>query len=176
MTGHVPRIPPAEPPDPQTAALLDGSAQLTGERLNIFGVLANHPALLKRYLLLGDLFLNRGLLPARERELVILRVGRDTGSAYEVQQHEILGRAAGLTDGEIAAVAQTAADDPRWAPREAALLAATDELCASDDLTDATWQRLRADWTDAELVELLLLVGFYRMTAGFLNAARVPLQ
>ena len=45
------------------------------ETLNIFGVLGHHPKLLKRFNLMGGFLLNKGLLPERERELVILRTG-----------------------------------------------------------------------------------------------------
>ena len=43
----------------------------------------------------------------------------------------------------------------------------------SDDLTDATWSAAAAEWGEEDLIELILLVGNYRMLAGFLNAARV---
>ena len=49
----------------------------------------------------------------------------------------------------------------------------TDELCSGDDLTDATWSAAAAEWGEEDLIELILLVGNYRMLAGFLNAARV---
>jgi AhpD family alkylhydroperoxidase len=43
-----------------------------------------------------------GLLPQREVELVILRVATLRDCAYELDHHLRLGRAAGLTDDELA--------------------------------------------------------------------------
>ena len=53
--------------------------------INIFATLAKHPKMAKRFNLFGGFLLNKGLVPAREREIVILRVGwnanRSTSSA-----------------------------------------------------------------------------------------------
>jgi alkylhydroperoxidase family enzyme len=119
--------------------------------------------------------LNRGLLPAREREIVILRVGRNTGSVYEFGQHTVIGRNCGLRDDEIAALARDVSSHS-WSERDRGLIMMTDEICADDCVSDPTWQELRAGWTDAELCELVLLVGLYRMVAGFLNTMGVELD
>jgi len=170
------RIPPAEPTDDETAAALQSTDDLTGRRMNIFATMANNPRLLRRYTRLGGAFLYQGTLPARERELVILRVGRNTKSAYEVHQHLVIGRAAGLTDEEMAAITATADGPAAWSAGDALLLTATDEVCTTDTVSDATFARLAETWSDTQLVELLLLVGFYRMTAGFLNGAGVEIE
>ena len=54
-----------------------------GPILNIFRTLANHPALAKRWLVFGNHILAKSTLPARERELVILRIGWLCRSGYE---------------------------------------------------------------------------------------------
>ena len=171
-----PRIAPLSPLTPEVDEILAGSIRsVNGEPLNLFGTLAHHPKLLKRFLAFGGYFLMRGTIPAREREIVILRVGLNTGSIYEFGQHTVIGRDCGLTDIEIAAVAQrTSAHD--WSPRDRALIAMTDDICAHDCVSEPTWKELRADWTDAELSELVLLVGVYRMVAGFLNTMGVELD
>jgi alkylhydroperoxidase family enzyme len=56
------------------------------------------------------------------------------------------------------------------------LVALADELCATNNVSDATWAALAARWSDAELVELVALAGFYRMVSGFLNATGVELD
>src|SRR5690348_4898614 len=72
-----PRIPPRQAPFPDDVQETLGSTLSTpgGAPLNIFATLAHHPRLLKRFNVLGGLFLSRGLLPPRDREIVILRVG-----------------------------------------------------------------------------------------------------
>lgn len=151
--------------------MLEKSPAVDGHPLNIFGTLAHHPLLLKRYIALGGVFLRFGLLPARERELVILRTGWRTGCEYEFGQHTPLGLAAGLTGEEVARVTRPGLEG--WSPGDAALLELVDDLHRSDRASDATWARLAGRWSEPELVELLALVGFYRMTAGFLNSAGV---
>ena len=171
-----PRLKPVSPLTPEVEEILVGSIRsVNGEPLNLFGTLAHHPKLLKRFLAFGGFFLNRGVLPPREREIIILRVGMNTGSVYEFGQHTVIGRDCGLTDAEIAATAERASTHP-WSNRDRALLAMTDEICANDCVSEPTWKELRADWTDAELCELVVLVGVYRMVAGFLNTMGVELD
>ena len=79
------------------------------------------------------------------------------------------------TDAEIAATAVRASTHP-WSTRDRGLLAMTDDICANDCVSEPTWKELRAEWTDAELCELVLLVGVYRMVAGFLNTMGVELD
>jgi 4-carboxymuconolactone decarboxylase len=174
-----PRIAPvdltAETVEPELAQILEGALTHDGTPLNIFGVLGRHPKLLKRFNLLGGFLLNKGLLPAREREVVILRIGWNAQALYEFGQHTIIGKQCGLTDEEIAAL--TAAPDAHnWSDTDRDLVAMSDELSADDCVTDATWTRLAARWSEPELVELLIVAGFYRLVSGFLNSAGVQLD
>jgi alkylhydroperoxidase family enzyme len=146
-----------------------------GTSPNILTTMAHHPQLMKHFSRLGGFLLNRGLLPVREREIVILRVGWNAQSVYEFGQHTLIGGQAGLSDGEIASL--TAADPGAgWAGHERDLIAMVDELCAGDCVSDATFERLRARWSEAELVELVVCAGFYRLVSGFLNTMGVTLD
>jgi alkylhydroperoxidase family enzyme len=66
--------------------------------LNIFRTLAHNEALSKAFLQLGGHLLGGGVLPVREREIVILRTGFRSGSEYEFGQHTRIGRRGGLTE------------------------------------------------------------------------------
>jgi 4-carboxymuconolactone decarboxylase len=167
----VPRILPVKSPSPEAAETIAKLFSLDGRPLNIFTTLAHHPLLLKRYVALGGVFLAQNQIPAREREIVILRVAWLTGSAYEFGHHTRIGLEAGLDEDEIARTA--AAGTEGWQPADAALLQAADEIHAADRVGDETWAELAGRYTEAELLELLALVGFYRMTAGILNSAGV---
>jgi len=169
-----PRIPPAAEPSPEAVEVLEKSPAIDGRPLNIFGTLAHHPLLLKRYIALGGVFLRFGLIPARERELVILRTAWWTGSVYEFGQHTRLGQAAGLTPAEVARLALPHVEG--WPADDAALLAMVEDLQREDRVSDPTWEKLAGRWSEAELIGLLALVGFYRMTAGFLNSAGVEAE
>ncbi len=161
--------------DEELRATLAGALTLDGRPLNIFGVLGRHPKLLKRFNLLGGFILNKGLIPERERELVILRVGWNARAVYEFGQHTVIGKRCGLTDDEIVALTK-AAGEYDWSADDQALLAMADELTDDDCVTDTTWAALAARWDDAELVELLIVAGFYRLVSGFLNSAGVQLD
>lgn len=143
----------------------------SGEPLAIFRTLARHPRLLKRFNVLGGMFLAKGELPARERELVILRTAWRTNAEYEWAQHAVIGARVGLTDDEIANIG--AIDAPAWSEDDRQLMTFTDELLAICDVGEARWSAQRARWSDAQLIELVMLIGFYRMVAGFLNTMGV---
>ncbi len=166
-----PRIAPLTDPSPEVAEVLDKTSVRAGPPLNIFATMAHHPRLLKRFNVLGGLFLARGLLPPRERELVILRTAWRTGCEYEFGQHVLLGRREGLSDDDIRRL--TGDGSTGWAPADADLVSLADEVHDNHDVSDALWERLGRRWNQAELIELVMLAGFYGMVAAFLRATRV---
>lgn len=171
-----PRLGPVEEPSPEQAELLARYRTFSGgEPYNIFRTLVRHPKLFKRSMVLATGLLVKGNLPERLREIVILRVAWRSGSDYEWGQHVRIGRATGLTDAEMAVLATEDAEAD-WSAADRLVITVTDELCAADDLSDATWSAALAEWGETDLMELIFLVGNYRMLAGFLNAARVELD
>ena len=165
-------------PESELATLLGSSmANADGQPLNIFAVLAHHPKLLKRFNLFGGFLLNKGLIPPREREIVILRVGWNAGAVYEFGQHTLIGTEAGLTAEEIAALASPSClDDHPWDDPDRDLIRMADELCDDDCVSEITFARLAHRWDEAQLVELVICAGFYRLVSGFLNTMAVPLD
>jgi 4-carboxymuconolactone decarboxylase len=147
----------------------------SGKPLNIFGTLAHHPKLLKRFNVLGGFFLNAGLLPEREREIVILRVGHNCEAIYDFGQHTVIGMRVGITEQEISALTMPLANHA-WSNGDAALITLADELCNDNCVSDATWTLLASRWNEAELMELVMVAGFYRMVSGFLNSTGVQLD
>ena len=104
----------------------------------------------------------------------ILRVGFRAGSEYEFGQHTRLGRDAGLDDDEIARLAGSGST--QWSDEDRALVDMADELCADDVVSGPTWERLAARWNDEQLLELLVLAGYYRLVSGLLNSTGVALE
>jgi 4-carboxymuconolactone decarboxylase len=141
--------------------------------MNIFATLAHHPRLLKRWSTFGGTLLYRGELPARERELLILRTALRCRADYEWGQHVRFGLDAGLTADEIAAVAAGGPDDPAWSDDDAALLAAADELHDDAHIGDETWAALAGRWGPAQLIEICMVVGQYHLVAFTLNSLGV---
>ncbi len=170
-----PRIEPITEFDGELAEILATALSHNGKPLNIFGTLGHHPKLLKRFNLLGGFLLNKGLLPPRERELVILRVGANARAEYEFGQHTVIGLGCGLTQAEVDALVD-APDDHAWSDDDRALIALADDLHADDCVSDSTWAQLSTRWSDAQITELLVLAGFYRLVSGFLNSTGVQLD
>ena len=169
-----PRIEPLPPNDPNASSRTLGSDRNDGRPLNIFLTLAKNPGLYDAFTKLGTHLLFKGGIPAREREIVILRVGWRSQSEYEFGQHTVIGQTAGLTDNEISRLAQAELDG--WSDDDAALVRMADELCADDVVSDDTWRALGNRWKEPELLELLMLAGFYRLVSGLLNSAGVALE
>lgn len=178
MADHPLRIAPLAPADrdERTEELLATMRVpgAEGQDLNIFATLAHHPRLLKRWSAFGGVLLYRGELPARERELLILRTAWNCRAAYEWGQHVRIGLDTGLTPDEITAVGSDGgADDPAWSDDDAALLRAADELHADAHIGDETWAALAPRWTPAQLIEVCMVVGQYHLVAFTLNSLGV---
>jgi 4-carboxymuconolactone decarboxylase len=146
-----------------------------GPAPNIFATLARHPKLLKRWLVFGAHVLGKSSLPAREREILILRVGWLCRCEYEWAQHAVIGRRVGLSDDEIRRIG-LGPSAPGWDPFDAALLTAADELRADSMITDATWSALAARYDTPQLLDLVFTVGQYTLVSMALNTLGVQLD
>ncbi len=172
---HEPRIRPLDPQEADAEAREQLDRSLPGPDggpLNIFRTLANHPQLMRRWMSFGTALLLKGVLPARDRELLILRTGWNCRSEYEWGQHAAIARATGMSDGEIARVA----DGPEaagWEPFDVLLLRAADELHADACVSDATWTGLRERYDERAMIEVVFTVGQYHLVSFFLNSAGV---
>lgn len=141
--------------------------------LNIFKTLARHPDLMRRFQVFGAHVLGKSTLPARERELVILRTGFLCNSAYEFHQHTRIGLAAGLTRDEISKLQRPASE---WTGPDAALIRATDELHADQMISDATWKELSERWSEKQLMDLVFAIGQYTLVSMALNTFGVQIE
>jgi 4-carboxymuconolactone decarboxylase len=170
-----PRIPPlpAGEQNARARALL-GEVAVSGPATNIFTTLVRHPGLFRRWLPFGGKLLT-GHLPARDRELLILRTGWLCQAEYEWGQHVPLGREAGLSDGEIDRIT-AGPDDPAWSQADATLLRAADELHDDACIADATWAALAQTYDERQLIEIPMLVGHYHLVAFTLNSLGVQLE
>jgi 4-carboxymuconolactone decarboxylase len=142
---------------------------------NAITTMFHHPVLAGRFLAYTGLFLNDPALPARWRELVVLRVAWRTGSTYEWLQHVRMSPRFDITSDEVEAVSR-GAEAGTWSPFEAALLAATDQLVDRYSIDDATWSRLAAELDERQLVELPFVVGTYVAQAMAYNSFHMQLD
>lgn len=134
--------------------------------------LLRHPGLYRRYAPFAGKLLIGGKLPAKDRELAILRGAWLCTADYEWGEHVIIARSVGITSAEVESV-KHGSSDPRWSDHERAVLAATEELHSRARISDATWQTLTQSYDERQLIELPMLVGGYQMIAYVQNALRV---
>ncbi len=172
-----PRIPPLPPEerDEQQRELLDGVSASSAPAANIFSTLVRNPGLFRRWLPFGGKLLGGGKLPARDRELLILRTGWLCRAEYEWAQHREISKSIGISDEEIARVRE-GPDAPGWDPFDATLLRAADELHGDARIGDETWGELADRYDQQQLIEVPMLVGHYHMVAFTLNSLGVPLE
>ncbi|HLI67928.1 MAG TPA: carboxymuconolactone decarboxylase family protein [Caulobacteraceae bacterium] len=147
-----------------------------GRLLNIFATLAHAPKALTRFQQWGAYVLSRrNSLPAREREIVILRVGFLCQSGYEFTQHTGIGRREGLSPHEIEAIKE-GAGARNWTEAEQALIRAADELVRGHFVSDATWAALAKHFDEKQCMDVVFTVGQYTQVSMFLNTFGVQLE
>lgn len=174
-----PRIAPLDPPySPEVERSLSAMMGNSGRPpLALFRTLLRNFAAGDRIRPLGSYFLTRGTLPARERELLIHRVTARCGAEYEWGVHaEVFARPLGLSDEWIDATATAGPGHPTFDERDALLVRFVDELHETATVSDALYSEMTAHWTDEQMIELLMLAGWYHLISFVANGARVELE
>lgn len=169
-----PRVAPVERDSWNAAqkALLEPIAE-RGRLYNVHKTLANHPRLLADWLPFATYVLRDNLLPVRDREILILRIGYLCRAEYELAQHARIGKRAGLTDDDLKRIAQgpTAGG---LSDHERLLLQAVDELHADAFVSQPTWEGLSKNYSVQQMMDLVFTVGEYNMVSMALNSFGVP--
>ncbi|GLY98621.1 carboxymuconolactone decarboxylase family protein [Actinoplanes sp. NBRC 103695] len=103
-------------------------------------------------------------LPARGREIAILLVGHHHRSAFEIYAHTRAGAAAGLTSSDLAALAD-GSPPPGLSDVEDSIFQATRAILDRGTLDDDEYRDAAGVLTEAGLLELVTIVGYYNMVA-----------
>jgi len=173
-----PRIAPVQPPYTEEVAeelarWMPPKSPL--EPLKLFRTLVRRNELARAMWPLGSYLLSRRLsVGMREREVVIERVCARCGCEYEWGVHAaIFGVRAGLSDEDLTGTASRSGDDPAWDYADALLVRMVDELQDTGRIADGLWSELSARWTEEQLLDLLVLAGWYHVISYVANGARV---
>ena len=142
---------------------------------NIFKTLVNHPDLARRWLVFGNHILGKSTLPAREREILILRIGYLCQAGYEWGQHVLIGKRCGMSVADINAC-KTGPETEGLSDADRLLLLATDELHADAHISDGTWAGLKQHFSTQQLMDLVFTVGQYNLVSMALNSFGVQLD
>jgi 4-carboxymuconolactone decarboxylase len=171
------RIPPAGRLDDDQSALLARTLPgPDGEPLNLFATMVRWPQLMRRVSALGGYFLTHSELTGTQRELAILRTAALLGSEYELAQHRWIAAGMGIAADKVRAACEPAASSPNLAAEELALLRLVGDLVELEQVTEPVWESAVAVLGEDATVEVVLLVGFYRMLAGFISTVGVEVD
>jgi alkylhydroperoxidase family enzyme len=164
------RLAPLTEPFPSDAgAVLEKMRFGRPTPLALFRTIAHNPRVLDRIRQGG--LLDKGSLSLRQRELMILRTCALCGAEYEWGVHvKIFQPHTGMGDAQIADTVRTPADAGLWQEDENAILALADALHVTARLDDRLHARLKRSFSDAQLVELVVLAGFYHTISFVIGA------
>jgi alkylhydroperoxidase family enzyme len=170
------RVAPAKAPfSVEVQGWLDRTMPAGTPPLLLFTTLARDERLFKKFFSGG--LLDRGHLTLRQREIVIDRTTALCRSEYEWGIHiAIFGARVALTSEQIYSLVHGGPADPCWNTEDRVLLRMCDALHRDSSVDDDLWRSLREIFSEEAMLELLLLVGFYRTVSYLTNALRLPLE
>ena len=170
------RIEPLQPPYPEP--IREDFERIMGvgrPPLVLFRTIATKERAWKKFTAAG--LLDKGPLPMREREIAINRTCARNACEYEWGVHvKAFASHVKLTEEQIRATVREGADAQCWTDAEQVLIATADALHERATLTDAEFTALAAHYSEAQILEILLLCGFYRTVSYLANGLKLPLE
>lgn len=145
-------------------------------KLNIFRMMAHAEANALPVMRLGNSILHKQKLSAVNRELLILQAAQLEGGAYEWRQHVPIALGVGVTQAQIDAVERGHYDDAALNAAERALLGFGREVVEKVRVGDAAFAGVRKHFSDQEIVEAIVALGFYMMMARLTEATETDLD
>lgn len=143
-----------------------------GHAFNIFSTMAYQPDVLG-----GCTQINNGIredLPEKFRELAYFKSSQVNGCAYCSHYHKQAAEKAGVSDKQLAAIANYASCDA-FDDQEKAVLAYAEQLTSKADVDDATVARVKEFLNDTQLVTLAATVALANFTNRFNHGLGVEL-
>lgn len=143
---------------------------------DMIATLLRYPELWERLAALSAIVQSAGAkIPARDRQIAILRTVWLCGAPYQWGEHLERTRKAGVADAEIERIKLGSAA-PGWSDADKCLLRAVEELHADAFISDETWNGTRMRFDEDQMFELIVLVGQFSTVAGLLNSMRIRLE
>lgn len=146
------------------------------KKLGIFRMIANSENAGPEVLELGKKLSVGSSLPHEIREVVILRVGYLSEAAYELKQHTAVARRIGLSDEMITAIGEYPESCFSFTQEQLDYLHFTDAVVRDTTSSEAVFRRVQARLDSSQLVELVILIGFYMMVCRVMNTFEIDLE
>ncbi|MBX4899745.1 MULTISPECIES: carboxymuconolactone decarboxylase family protein [Rhizobium] len=155
--------------------MLDESSRLQYTRFptNLTRAMLRAKNCTEPYLSLGFSILDSSI-DLKQRELIILRIASISNCAYERMQHVPLAKVAGWTDREIYEIESGSGELLDVLSK--ALLAFVNECTSSVRVSNETYRTLAQFYSEEQITHATLLIGFFMMTARFLETLEVELD
>jgi 4-carboxymuconolactone decarboxylase len=159
---------------PEAKRVYEKIAAKRGAVRGPFASLLHHPELAERVGELGEYLRFGGTLPGDVRELAVLVTARAIDQPYEWVAHAKIARREGLPDDVIERV-RTRGDLSTLPPRLARAARVVHHVLACESIPRALHDEVEQELGLGGLMELVVLVGHYRLIAGVLFAFDTPL-
>jgi len=161
--------------EPMAADLYQKAEDGIGRVINLFKVLAHSPKILRDWNRLGTTLLIKGETSRKLLELAIIRVGEINQAPYELAAHRVIGLDCGISQQQIDDLGDwqgsTYFDD-----LEQAILQYTDEVSRDIRVSDDAFNKLRQHFSEKQMVEITVTIGYYHMVCRFLEPMQVDME
>ena len=172
------RIAPLMPAEwtPEVREFLEGIVGAEkAETLNMPLTFARHPRLSRAILDFSLKVQESAEIPARLREIIIMRVVWLYRTDYLWGQHNRMMRRLGMGEEHIQAI-KAGSDDALWSAEERSVLRAVEELTRTRELTDGAWKALSEHFPPRQILEMLTVLSQFSMLSLIFNAIGLQLE
>ena len=145
-------------------------------QLNIFRMMAHAETCMIPQMRLGGAILAKQDLTHAHRELLILLVAKIEGGEYEWRQHVPIAEGVGLLQEKITAIEFLDLSATCFDAAELALLAFGRQVIENVRVEDAVFFKMKEHFSEQEIVEAILAIGFYMTMARLTEATQTDLD
>jgi alkylhydroperoxidase family enzyme len=176
----MPRIEPVQPPyESDVARQLEAMMPPGVPPIVLFRTFVKNLAMVDAMGTWGGYELsNRLSLSMRDREIVIDRTCARCRCEYEWGVHvAFFADRVGLTPNQVTSLTHGGSTDTCWPnQRERLLINVADALHDGSHIDDGLWEQLSEELTEVEILDLLMLCGWYHAISFAANGAQVALE
>jgi len=174
----MPRIPPMVPErtEGSTQAFFQELQQAFHKVPNLFATVAHYPEALRPLLEYYHAVYTKSTLPKRVLELTILKSSLGAQSEYCLTLHKAFALEHGVTYDEIMSLSEDPQHTQFSEPERAVLDYAAQVTSDSRKVSDELFERLRRHFSEAEILNLSLLIGFSQLFGHLSNALHIPID
>jgi alkylhydroperoxidase family enzyme len=167
------RLPYAQTDAPEIRDLVGDIVAQRGEVLHLYQMLLHSPPITEGWLKMMTAVRLETSLPGSLRELVIIRIGYLNDAPYEAEQHRPVALREGCSEAQVDALRDWRRHLDLFDEKQQGALALTDKMTRDVHADEATWQDVRSQWNERELVELVVTIASYNMVSRVIGTLQI---